>query len=47
MTKAETSSHWAMWTIVHLCRLVMAIVIVGITAMFMAASIAISIGKGK
>lgn len=46
MDKTETFSHWAAWIVVHLGRLLMAIVIIGVTVMYMAASIAISIGKG-
>jgi hypothetical protein len=47
MNKSETSPHWAGWIVMHLFRLILAILIVGITVFFMAASIAISIGKGK
>lgn len=46
MDKTETFSKWAAWIIVHLGRLLMAIVIVGLTAIYLAAKIAISIGKG-
>jgi len=47
MTNTETFPHWTTWILVHLYRLTLAIVIVGITAIIMAASIAISLGKGS
>lgn len=46
MDKAKTFSHWTAWIVVHLGRLLMAIVIVAVIALYMAFSIAISIGKG-
>jgi len=47
MLKAETSTHWTAYIAVNLFRLVQAIVIVGIAAIIMAVSIAVSIGKGN
>ena len=47
MLKAETSTHWAAYIAGNLFRLIQAILIVGIAAIIMAASIAVSIGKGK
>jgi len=47
MAKTATSVHWAAWIIVHLYRLILAVIIVGIAAVYMAASIAVSIGKGN
>jgi hypothetical protein len=47
MTNTDTFLHWVGWIIVHLYRLTLAIVIVGITAIIMTASIAISLGKGS
>jgi hypothetical protein len=45
MLNSERSTHWAAYIAVNLFRLVQAIVIVGIAAIIMAASIAISLGK--
>jgi hypothetical protein len=47
MTKSETLPHWATYIVVNLFRLVQAIVIVFIVAIIMAASIAVSLGKGS
>lgn len=46
MERTDTSPHWAAWIVVHLGRLIMAILIFSIAMLFMAAKIAISIGKG-
>lgn len=47
MIKTETSPHWSAYIVVHLFRLIMAVLIVGIAAVYMAACIATSVGKGN